>query len=109
MRKSDYIISPVLDPGSMCSALDRSNGIRGLIAKTRTLWIVEQTRIHFDAVENLGKFVELEFVLQPEQKESEGHAFVANLMGRLNIRDLDVIDCAYIDILEQQQAQLQKS
>jgi predicted adenylyl cyclase CyaB len=101
LRKSDYIITPVDEPESMKIALERSMGIRGVVAKVRSLWIVGQTRIHFDTVEDLGDFVELEFVLQANQPESEGHDFAADLMQKLEIRPNDVIQCAYIDLLEQ--------
>ena len=101
LRKSDYVITPVADVESMCSALERSMGIRGVVEKTRSLWIVGQTRIHFDEVKDLGQFVELEFVMQEGQPASEGHEFASDLMGRLEIRESDVIKCAYIDLIEQ--------
>lgn len=101
LRKSDYIITPVADAPSMCSALERSMGVRGVVAKTRSLWIVGQTRIHFDEVKDLGTFIELEFVMRPEQSDSEGHDFASDLMSRLEIRDQDIIECAYIDLIEQ--------
>lgn len=37
-----------------------SLGIKGVVKKTRHLYIHEHTRIHIDDVENLGKFVEIE-------------------------------------------------
>lgn len=40
--------------------LSRSLGVKGSVKKTRTLYMVGQTRVHVDKVENLGDFMELE-------------------------------------------------
>ena len=100
LRKSDYIITPVDDVQSILSALKRAMGIRGVVEKVRSLWIVDQTRIHFDSVTGLGDFVELEFVLRDGQSAEEGHRVASNLMSQLEILACDVIDCAYIDLLD---------
>lgn len=102
VRKSDYVITPVVDVPSMNLVLQRTLGVRGVVAKTRTLWIVGQTRIHFDSVADLGAFAELEFVLNEGQSEDEAHTFVGKLLDQLEIRPDDLIDLAYIDLLEKQ-------
>ena len=101
VRVSDYVISPVADPETMIAALEKSLGVRGVVEKKRRLWIVGQTRIHFDSVVGLGEFVELEFVLKDGQNQAEGHAVVADLMTQLEIVEADVVPCAYIDLIEQ--------
>ncbi len=101
LRQSDYIITPVSDAESMSLALQRSLGIRGVVEKVRALWIVGQTRIHFDTVKGLGDFVELEFVMRDGQAISEGHAFATRLMEQLEIKQSDIVECAYIDLIEQ--------
>ena len=73
LRVSDYVISPVAEAPTMIAALDRAMGVRGVVEKKRLLWIVDQTRIHFDSVIGLGNFVELEFVLRDGQSHAEGH------------------------------------
>ena len=100
VRRSDYVIAPVADPMMLIEALDRSNGIRGVIRKVRKLWLVGNTRIHFDAVDGVGNFVELEVVLDPDQSDEEGHKIAVDLMNQLDIRDQDIVDVAYIDLLE---------
>lgn len=44
----------------MDEILTRSLGSEGIVAKTRTLFMVGQTRVHIDSVEGLGDFMELE-------------------------------------------------
>ncbi|KAF8362576.1 hypothetical protein PRIPAC_89499, partial [Pristionchus pacificus] len=46
----------------MTLLLRHSNGVRGEVRKTRTLFLVGQTRVHCDRVEGLGEYVELEVV-----------------------------------------------
>jgi len=62
---------------------------------------VGQTRVHLDTVEGLGSFVELEVVLQHGQSTEVGHGIARELMARLGIRQDDLVDCAYADLLAQ--------
>ena len=52
------------DPESLKSTLSLALGVRGVVRKTRYLYLVGQTRIHLDDVEGLGHFMELEVVMQ---------------------------------------------
>ena len=45
---------------SLHGLLSACMGVRGVVAKKRTLYLVDQTRIHIDEVENLGDHIELE-------------------------------------------------
>jgi adenylate cyclase class IV len=57
--------------------------------------------MHFDEVEGLGEFIELEFVLEQDQPPTEGYAIVQHLMIDLGIREEDLIDVAYADLLNE--------
>ena len=61
---------------------------------------VGNTRIHLDQVEGLGPFMELEVVLGPGQSDAEGQAIATELMETLGIAETDLIEVAYIDLLE---------
>ena len=49
----------------------------------------------------MGSFVELEVVLQPGQSEKQGREIARGLMARLEIRESDLLDSAYMDLIEQ--------
>lgn len=101
-KLSDYRLYPVLEPEALDACLRQVMPRRGVVAKQRTLYLVGQTRIHFDQVEDLGAFIELEVVLRPEQEPAEGQAIAQQLMAGLGIVEEDLLDVAYIDLLDPQ-------
>jgi predicted adenylyl cyclase CyaB len=80
--------------------LELAYGIRGVVRKTRYLYLVGQTRIHLDDVDGLGQFMELEVVLEEGQSDAEGQRVAENLMWALGVEQSDLIDGAYMDLLE---------
>jgi predicted adenylyl cyclase CyaB len=101
-KRSNYYIYETHDPEGLKTALSMALGIRGVVCKTRYLYLVGQTRIHLDDVQGLGQFMELEVVLRYGQSEGEGQSIAEDLMDRLGIRKDDLIDGAYMDLLEKQ-------
>jgi predicted adenylyl cyclase CyaB len=97
-RQCDYLRLPIPDPAATREMLALVHGQRGIIRKTRWLYMVGQTRIHLDRVENLGDFVELEVVLRDDQRLEEGAAVARDLMARLDIREDHLVDRAYVDL-----------
>jgi len=98
-KRSDYLVTPVADGAGLRGVLAESLGVTAVVEKTRRLFLAGQTRIHLDAVKDLGDFLELEVVLRREQSESEGHAIAAELMRRLGVDEVDLLECAYADML----------
>jgi predicted adenylyl cyclase CyaB len=80
--------------------LELAYGIRGVVRKTRYLYLVGQTRIHLDDVEGLGQFMELEVVLEEGQSDADGESIAEDLMSALGVESGDLIDGAYMDLLE---------
>ncbi|MFC1593480.1 class IV adenylate cyclase [Candidatus Neomarinimicrobiota bacterium] len=102
-KQSDIAISFTKNPDSLKSVLSKSNGIRGIIKKKRILYKYGQTRIHLDDVEGLGNFIELEVVLEQNQTSKDGETIAYNLMNKFDIQKTDLIDIAYIDLIETNQ------
>jgi predicted adenylyl cyclase CyaB len=101
-KRSDYHIFETSDPESLLKALGLALGVRGIVKKVRYLYMAGQTRIHLDDVEGLGQFMELEVVLQPGQDEAEGQAIAEALMEKLGVLESELLECAYMDLLENQ-------
>jgi len=99
-KRSEYFITPTSDPAGLKNVLAQAYGVRGVIKKTRYLYLVEQTRLHLDEVEGLGHFLELEVVLRPEQSDVEGQTIAEELMQKLSIQASDLLPGAYLDLVE---------
>ncbi|MFT4635962.1 MAG: adenylate cyclase class IV [Chitinophagales bacterium] len=113
-KLSEYYITETDDAMGLKSVLQKAYGIRQVVNKVRSLYMVGRTRLHFDAVENLGDFIELEVVLGEHDSVQGGEALSETraqaraeaeaLMQQLNIQASDLIDVAYVDLLEKQAA-----
>jgi predicted adenylyl cyclase CyaB len=99
-KRSQYHIFETNDPQDLKTALSLALGIRGVVRKTRYLYLVGQTRVHLDDVEGLGQFMELEVVLREGQSDAEGQAIAEALMAQLGVRQEDLLEGAYMDLLE---------
>ena len=98
---SQYFRTSISRPNELLQGLELTLGVRGIVEKTRLLFIYEQTRIHLDEVKELGHFLELEVVLDPNQSDAWGIEKAETLMQQLGISKEQLVSCAYIDLLEQ--------
>ncbi len=98
-KRSNYFIFETSKPEDLKETLSLALGVRGVIRKKRHLYLAGQTRIHLDEVEGLGNFMELEVVLHPGQSDIEGQAIADALMEKLGIREEDLVEGAYMDLL----------
>jgi predicted adenylyl cyclase CyaB len=102
VRCSRYWIARTSDPQILLEILTHTLGRLGTVKKTRTLYLVGQTRIHIDQVEDLGDFLELEVVLRAGQTEAEGQRIAAELLREFGVSEQALIGEAYIDLLARQ-------
>ncbi len=103
-KHSDYQIFETADPAGLRTILAGAFGIRGVVSKRRYLFMAGQTRIHLDRVEGLGDFMELEVVMNPGQSDAEGEVIATSLMSQLGIEARDLVESAYIDLIEDRSA-----
>jgi len=99
-KVSEYTRVPVESPQSLDAALASSLGIRGVVRKTRSIYMVGKTRVHLDTVEGLGEFLELEVAIGETQSVDDGKDIAGNLLGSLGIAPRNLVEGAYIDLLE---------
>jgi predicted adenylyl cyclase CyaB len=99
-KKSTFTRTPLSDSTSMHALLARLLGIKAVVSKQRELFMVGDARIHLDDVEGLGCFLELEVVLGPDEAEWQGELIASDLMKRLGVCEDDLVEEAYVDLLE---------
>ena len=98
-KQSNYSILKTDDPVELKNMLSCALGVKGVVRKKRHLFLVGQTRIHLDDVDELGYFIELEVVMQPNQTANQCQQTANDIMEKMQIREDDLIDVAYIDLL----------
>lgn len=98
-KTSFYRITPTDQPDAMRETLGTALGELGRVRKLRRLYMIGRTRVHLDQVEGLGHFMELEVVLAAEEAEADGVREACQLIEKLGIREADLVEQAYIDLL----------
>jgi len=98
-KESFYLITPCTTPDVLRESLTLAWGQAGRVRKQRRLFIVGRTRVHLDRVEGLGEFLELEVVLEEGESAEAGIAQAHALMARLGVGTDQLVQCAYVDLL----------
>ena len=102
-KRSDYSVVPTDRPEALRETLAQALGVYGEVKKRRWLYVSKAfggyTRIHFDEVKGLGQHIELEVILQEGQQPEDGERIAEEFRAALDIREDDLIDCAYLDLL----------
>jgi predicted adenylyl cyclase CyaB len=83
----------------MRTLLQLAHGQTGRVRKRRLLFLVGRTRIHLDAVEGLGEFLELEVVLGEGESAEEGVVEAHRIMAALGVGPEQLVQGAYVDHL----------
>jgi predicted adenylyl cyclase CyaB len=108
-KLSSYERIAVHDAAGLTRALARSNGITLQVRKQRTLYLVGQTRVHLDRVEDLGDFMELEVVLAEGESLEHGERVAQELMQTLGIAPDQLVANAYADLLATKHTDITKT
>lgn len=99
-KESFFLISPTSSPDTLREALTLAYGQAGRVKKHRTLFLAGRTRIHLDRVEGLGDFLELEVVMADGEPADAGVEVARDVLARLAIAPDQLIERAYVDLLD---------
>ncbi|AEX50724.1 class IV adenylate cyclase [Rahnella aquatilis] len=98
-KTSFYTLSETHDPDSLRETLTLAYGAAGRVIKQRTLFMTGRTRLHLDRVKGLGDYLEFEVVLADDETQEQGIAIAEDLLERLGIDRQELVDQAYVDLL----------
>ncbi|MGH7787726.1 MAG: class IV adenylate cyclase [Candidatus Binatia bacterium] len=98
VRASDYTITPVRDAAAGVCLVPKGRPLVE-VRKRREILLWDNVRIHLDAVDGLGTFLELEAVVDAAHDDARCQAQVATLMAALAIADADLIRASYAELL----------
>jgi homotetrameric cytidine deaminase len=98
-RISAYHLVAVPDPAALKAALDSALGTVVVVEKFRRLLLWHDVRIHLDAVQGLGTWLELEAIASPDSDLAEEHRKVTELRAVLAMVDEDVVATGYAAML----------
>jgi homotetrameric cytidine deaminase len=98
-RLSSYRLVEIEDPAGLRAALTGALGTLVVVDKERHLFVQGAVRIHLDRVRDLGTFVELEGVAEPDSDLSAERAQVERLMEALDIDETRIVSDSYADRL----------
>jgi adenylate cyclase, class 2 len=98
-KGSDYLIASVAAALTVRQALAWAVGIRGVVAKTRRLYLYQNVRIHLDDVDRAGSFLEFEAVLTDQIDDFAGQRQINDLRREFGIDAADLLAGSYGDML----------
>ncbi len=104
-RTSHYRLIEIAEAEDLRAALAATLGIKAVVAKERRLFLWEgNVRIHLDAVEDLGSFIEFEAVASADSDLGREQDQARQLREAFGIDDADVIGGSYCDLITAEKA-----
>jgi homotetrameric cytidine deaminase len=97
-KGSDYLRVPVPDAAALKEALDASYGTKVVVTKRRHLLLWQNVRIHLDEVEGLGRYIELEGLVDGGD-DGPARERVERMRRQLEIDDANLVAGSYSDLL----------
>ncbi|MEO6406199.1 MAG: class IV adenylate cyclase [Ferruginibacter sp.] len=99
-KQSNVILYPHTPSLSLKNILEATHRIKTIVKKTRRIYFIENVKFHFDSVENLGEFIEVEAI------DKDGTISIDNLQKQcdkyiefFNISPADFMESSYSILL----------
>lgn len=99
-KQSDVTLYSPSNSTLLKQLLTKSNGIKIIVDKQRSIYFIDNVKFHFDEVKNLGTFIEVEAI------DTNGSFGIEKLKEQCDfyikffeIQPQDFIECSYSDLL----------
>ena len=100
-KQSNFSLIPTANPAQLEALLVQALGVKVIVEKKRKIFFLNNIKVHIDEVPGLGCFVEIEAgnfkdrTLSAEQLHNQ----CATLMQQFEIKEEDLIENSYSDLL----------
>lgn len=98
-RQSRYLICLVPDGKKLCQVLSLALDVVVVVDKERTLYLLDDTRIHLDRVRGLGSFIEFEALVRRPTQAAAARRRLDELCACFGIAESDMVAGSYADLL----------
>jgi adenylate cyclase, class 2 len=98
VRTSEYEVTPVCEDGA---CIVPAGPPVAIVRKRRELLLLDNVRIHLDAVDGLGSFLELEAVVDERHDDAACRAQVDALLARLGLAEAVPIQASYGELVRE--------
>lgn len=98
-KYSKYIRIRINNQSLVDSILTKTLGQLVVVKKQRNLFLLDNIRFHLDRVDNLGVFLEIEYILSPMESRKTALGTVNNLIQKLQIQKNMLVDHSYAELL----------
>src|SRR5690242_12098350 len=101
-KQSNVLLYHFQPDHSLKEILLKVHGIKAIVDKTRKIYFIDNVKFHFDKVEDLGTFIEVEAINSggiPVEKLKEQCNFYADFFG---IQNCDYESVSYSDLIMEQ-------
>lgn len=99
-KPSDIILYKHIPETSLKEILVRTNGIRVVVDKRRKIYFIENVKFHFDKVNELGTFVEVEAIDENGQRAMEKlEEQCKRYFTFFDLKESDYVNKSYSDLI----------
>lgn len=102
-KRSEYAVIPIEEAQKVKALLAQILGIETVVTKARTLYLLDNVRIHIDEVEELGSFFEFEAVYNSPEDETQEIVKVESLIREFAIPPTNLLTGSYRELRQKQQ------
>lgn len=96
-KRSEIILIDIQEPSAFKKLFRDLIGERVIVDKEREIYTYNETQIHLDMVKDLGTFIEFERRITDLKND---HLVIRDLMKRLQIKEKDLIQGSYSDLIK---------
>lgn len=99
-KQSDILLYKHQPDATLKAILVKTLGIKVVVSKSRKIYFIDNVKFHFDTLDNLGTFVEVEAIADEQHATLEAIQQQANYYKDfLGIQEQDFVAVSYSDLL----------